>query len=165
MGRTPGELDLWPELSDRDLMLQTLSQEGAVRDFESKVRRKSGEIRDTLTSFVMVDIGGEPCILGMVSDVTERKRAEGALRESEQRFRQVLDVSSDMVFKLNLDSDTYEYVSPSVLQLTGFAPEEFATLRIRGVRRRVHPDDWPQYRREIAEFVDVGSDSYSSPPL
>ncbi len=34
----------------------------------------------------MVDIGGEPCILGMVSDVTERKRAEEALRQSEERF-------------------------------------------------------------------------------
>ncbi len=50
-------------------------------------------------------------------------------------------------------SNTFEYVSPSVLPLSGFTPEEFAGLGIRGVRRRVHPEDWSQYRRQLDELL------------
>ena len=136
IGRTPGELDLWPEPGDRDLMLQTLFQEGAVRDFESKVRRKSGEIRDTLTSFVTVDIGGEPCILGMVSDVTERKRAEEALRESEKRLASIYDAVGDVIFLLDVEKDggyRFTSVNHAFLSVTGLPAEAVVGKRVNDV--------------------------------
>jgi len=96
-------------------------------------------------------------LLGYFRNVTERKQAEEALRESESRFRQVLDVSSDMIYKLDLESDTFDYISPSVLLLTGFTPEEFIAMGPRGLRRRIHPEGWPDFRRGSEEFVELGS--------
>jgi PAS domain S-box-containing protein len=79
------------------------------------------------------------------------------LEESEGRFRQVLDVSSDMIYKLNLESDTFDYISPSVLEMTGFTQEEFIAMGPRGLRRRIHPEDRPDFGRGSEEFIELGS--------
>jgi PAS domain S-box-containing protein len=64
-----------------------------------------------------------------------------SLQLSEQRFRDVLDVSRDVVYKLNLREKRYEYVSPSCLSLLGYSPDDFASIGMEGVEQRVHPED------------------------
>jgi PAS domain S-box-containing protein len=120
-------------------------------------QRKDGSLFYANVNAVKVALDGRRCNVGFFTDVTENRQAEAALRESEQRFRQVLEVSSDVIYWLNLESNTYEYVSPSVLPMSGFTPEEFAGLGVRGVRHRVHPEDWPQYKQEIDELLAHGA--------
>ena len=69
----------------------------------------------------------------------------------------MLETSSDLICRLDLASGTYDYISPSVLRITGFTQEEFAALGIKGVRQRVHPEDWPQFKKRFHEFVERGS--------
>jgi PAS domain S-box-containing protein len=74
----------------------------------------------------------------------KRKRAEEAeqaLQDSEGQFRDVLKVSRDLIYRLNLQTRTYEYVSPSVRRLVGFAPQEIVAMGLEGVRERFHPED------------------------
>ena len=101
------------------------------------------------TTPVLSQDGASNTRVGTVQDVTERKRAMEALRESENRLRQVLELSSDLIYRLDLESRTYDYVSPSVLRLSGFTEKEFAALGIHGIRHRVHPDDWPEFKRKL----------------
>ncbi|MDI6858109.1 MAG: PAS domain S-box protein [Dehalococcoidia bacterium] len=68
------------------------------------------------------------------------------LQISEQSFRNVLDVSRDIIYKLNHQARTYEYMSPSVLSICGFTPEELIDMGLRGTTKRVHPDDLEKYR-------------------
>jgi PAS domain S-box-containing protein len=85
-------------------------------------------------------------------DITERKRAEEALRESENKFRRVLDSSLDMVYCLNLKTYTYDYLSPSCKEVLGYSPEEFAALGFMGAGSLVHPDD---VQRVLENFAQV----------
>jgi PAS domain S-box-containing protein len=56
-------------------------------------------------------------------DITDRKRAEEALRESEERFKFLAEKMADIVWTVNLDFQT-TYVSPSIEKILGFTPEE-----------------------------------------
>ena len=87
-----------------------------------------------------------------VRELTERKRAEEALRESEKKFRHVLDSSLDMVYCLNLKTFTYDYLSPSCEEVLGYSPEEFAALGFMGAGSQVHPDD---VQRVLENFAQV----------
>jgi two-component system NtrC family sensor kinase len=62
------------------------------------------------------------------------------LKESEKRFRDVLDNSRDMTYKLNLKGN-FEYISPSVHELSGFSAEEFVAMGFAGTVKRIHPED------------------------
>jgi PAS domain S-box-containing protein len=158
VGRTVLELGIWVDSKERERLVQEVLKRGSVLNWELKVCTKSGETWDLLTAFVVIELDGEPCLMGMSRDVTERKRAEEALRESEERFRQVLEVSSDLICKVDIASNTSDYVSPAVLPLTGFTQEEFAALGIRAFLHRIHPDDRPQYRQRIDDFLRRGLD-------
>ena len=60
---------------------------------------------------------------GIIVDITERRKAEEALRESEERFRGMTERSSDCILVLNKEMSP-TYVSPSARSMLGFAPEE-----------------------------------------
>ena len=128
-------------------------REKAVVDFNKLLQ--TGEITDEL---VLLDKEGEPHFIeynsttikeddkvagarGIIRDITERKRAEEALKENEERFRNVLAHSLDMIYRLNLETGTYDYVSPSSSQIIGYSPEELTALGIERARLLAHPDD------------------------
>jgi len=80
IGRSTLELGLW-DSQHRLTMTKALLEHGPIVDFEIKFRKKSGEIRDALLSVELIQLGlGEPSVLGIAQDVTERNRAEEALQ-------------------------------------------------------------------------------------
>jgi len=79
IGRTSLELNIWANPADRSLMEQMLQQQGTVRNLEAGFRVKSGEVKVGLVSAEIIDLGGEPCILIVIRDITDRKQAEEQL--------------------------------------------------------------------------------------
>ena len=67
--------------------------------------------------------------IGVCSDVTERKEADNALKESEEMFRLIAENANDVIWILDSSGNTL-YVSPSVENLRGFTPEELRSLPI-----------------------------------
>jgi PAS domain S-box-containing protein len=90
------------------------------------IRKDGRRIRVEITTSA-VQLFGETTILGFVRDITERRRSEEALRESESRFRLLAGNSTDVIWTMSLDG-RFTYVSPSVKTLSGYTPEE--TLEI-----------------------------------
>ena len=75
--------------------------------------------------------------------ITERKKAEEELKESEARFRSVLDNSLDAVYRVNLKTGRYEYTSPAFEDVFGFSPEELMSQTPEQAMSLIHPDDIP----------------------
>jgi len=73
-------------------------------------------------------------------DITEQKRAEDALKNSEERFRRLAENARDIIFRYRqLPSLGFDYISPAVLRISGYAPEEFYADPLL-LFKVVHPD-------------------------
>ncbi len=88
-------------------------------------RRKDGSLyleEQTITP--VLDAGGAIShFIGIKQDISERKQAEGALRESEEKFRSLVESTSDWVWEID-ERNRYTYVSPRIRDILGYAPEE-----------------------------------------
>lgn len=80
MGRTSMDVGTWVSADERTTMVDLLKTNGTVRNFETQVRTRAGELRDGLASLEMIELEGEPCILALFHDTTEQKRAQNELR-------------------------------------------------------------------------------------
>ena len=96
--------------------------------------------------------------LSVLRDVTERLQAEHALRESEQRFRRVLENSRDVVYQLDLSSRTYAYISPSVRQVLGYSTEELAAEGFDLVIASLHPEDLERLKGHVTALTSPQPD-------
>ena len=72
--------------------------------YESKGKRKNGEIFDTEISVSASQYLGEPCCIASLSDINERKKSEEAVRESESRFRSLFDLSPQPVAVVEMET-------------------------------------------------------------
>jgi PAS domain S-box-containing protein len=86
IGHTSLDLKMFPYSGERAVLLERLRAQGFLHDYEMTVRARSGALRDVLLSSVIVQLNGEDSLLTTLIDVTERKRMEAALRQSEERF-------------------------------------------------------------------------------
>jgi diguanylate cyclase (GGDEF)-like protein/PAS domain S-box-containing protein len=94
---------------------------------------------------------GERLFTAVIRDVTERKKLEKVLKESEERFRSLVQYASDIITLLEADG-TVRHVSPAVERVTGYTPEERIGTSAFG---SVHPDDREQALNTFAEVLKV----------
>ena len=87
IGKPTREYSNWLSEDERLAFMQTLSDAGECLNYETALRMSGGRMLDFNLSSRMITFSGESCILSVMRDVTERKRAEAALRESESRER------------------------------------------------------------------------------
>jgi PAS domain S-box-containing protein len=94
VGHSTLELGTWADPKDRERFVQLLKTEGCVYDREILLRAKDGQVLTTLYTAEIVELEDEACMLSLLSDITERKRAEEEHTRLEARFLQAQKLES-----------------------------------------------------------------------
>jgi len=116
--------DVAPDLKEEDLarMCRQLGA-GTPVTLETSLRRKDGSLFSVEARVGLIDIGGLQHMIALVRDITERKRAEEALRQSEEKYRTLFDSSRNAIFITARDGGVVE-VNQATLDLFGYSRGE-----------------------------------------
>ena len=146
--------------AERQAWLAAMKEKSPVSDHEVRFKRKDGSPVWVSINAAPIEFGGRRAIIGVVQDVTERKRAETALRESEERLRAVLDQAPLAVAFIGLSGEIL-FRNPVFDQLWG-RPAHVTTAQTysdvyEGYHldgRRVASEEWPGGRALKGETVE-----------
>ncbi|MDY7075516.1 MAG: PAS domain S-box protein [Chloroflexota bacterium] len=128
---------LYQNPDERELLLKQLRSDGFVGGFEAELKRKdstSFQASLTITAFVW---GGEDVLLTICEDITARKQAEEALRESEANFRAVAENANDGILIVT-GKGQHLYANKRVTEISGYSVAELLNMDIRDL---AHPDE------------------------
>jgi PAS domain S-box-containing protein/putative nucleotidyltransferase with HDIG domain len=124
--------DLYEHPEDRTQINEKLLRDGYVRNEVLRLKKTEGTpLWGSVTAVAVRDeVGTVIYYDGIIEDVTERKRAEEALRESEERYRAVMEQTAEGIVLYDVDTKRVLAVNPAYCQLLGYSPEEMLQLRI-----------------------------------
>ncbi len=91
---------------------------------------------------------------GFIADISERTKAEEALRQSEERYRLALQATQEIMYDWDIGADAV-FWNPNLTNVLGYAPDEMGRS-LEGFHARLHPDDAARVRREVAAAVAHG---------
>ncbi len=89
---------LYYDAKERDEALALFKKKGHLANFAARFKRKDGSPYDALLSLATTFFQGQPCILAIVEDITERRQAEESMKESEEKYRKQFEASLDAIF-------------------------------------------------------------------
>ena len=147
----------YPE--DRAKALELLRKDGFFKNFEVRNRQKNGNIVWVMANVHVVrdDQGNILHHEGTSRDITERKRAEEALQESEDKLRSIVD-ASPVPLALNDEQGNITYLNPAFLNTFGYDMNDIPTLAQWW--SKAYPD--PAYRNLVTANWQLRLDRVSS---
>jgi PAS domain S-box-containing protein len=139
VGQSALSLGLYADPRQRPSTVERLL-DGTLHEIEVQGRTKSGEILDLIVSMARIELLGEQSVLAIAIDITERKRAEAARRESDERFRQIAEHIDEVFWMSTADFSQMLYVSPGYETIWGRTCESLYQ-EPRSWMAAIHPDD------------------------
>lgn len=123
IGHSSLAFNIWANPADREWVKAQLKNQGVVYNREFDFYRRSGERGVGLFSAESIVLDGVPCLLGVTTDITDRKRAEEELRASEQRLSLLIQQTQLVVIEWNLDMEVVEW-NPAAEAVFGYTKAE-----------------------------------------
>jgi PAS domain S-box-containing protein len=146
IGHSIVELGVWNDLADREHLVQTLKAEGSSRNQEYRFQTRKRELLLCNHSAELIQIDNEPHIIFTFFDITDRKRMEEKLRQSEERFRMVVESAPDAIF-VRSGSGHFVYLNHSAVRLFGAASA--GQLIGKQVMERIPPEEHATFAERI----------------
>ncbi|MEZ5426578.1 MAG: EAL domain-containing protein [Pyrinomonadaceae bacterium] len=142
--------DDWIMMREENKKLE--NREKIESDYEYRVYTKDGEMRwwKDCGRVIFDENGQREKWIGVIFDVTERKKAEQALEESERRYREIFENASDVIYVHDLKGN-YLSVNQTAEKIFGYTREEAISLNVRDI---LTPDSKRLARRKMARLLD-----------
>jgi PAS domain S-box-containing protein len=146
--------------NDREMVLKKLDAnlggKGQPEMYTFRIIRKDRNVIWVEVNSVTIDWLGHPATLNFLTDVADRKQAEQALRESEAKFRAIIQQSHDAIYIYR--GNNFVFVNDRTVELTGYSPDELKEVDIWHL---IHPDD-REWVLDIANKRKEGEDVAST---
>jgi PAS domain S-box-containing protein len=127
-------------------------------DFETLQRTKQGELRNVYVTAQTVDIGEGQVYYCVWRDVTERKRAEELLNDSEERYRTLTENLPGIVYRVFVrENARMEFFNNMVLELTGYQVNELQSGDICSIEPHILPEDLVHVVETVEQAVEHGT--------
>jgi PAS domain S-box-containing protein len=139
------------DLADHGVLPVRREQSEAL--FESIQRRKDGTLFPVEISMGRVELEGRAWQQLIIRDITERKEAEQAVRETARRLRQVSETIDEVFWVADLNTGRLSYLSHAFTRLTNIDPEAMKA-DVNLLLTIIHPDDRPNVMRSRNEAID-----------
>lgn len=123
LNETTIALNLWVNGEDRKEVVDQLINTGSVHNHEYQFQVKNGNVLFVRYSAEIFDFCGERCVLSIMDDITQQKNIEKSLKESEEKYRNIVENTKDVIMLTNPDS-TVAYLSPACVHVLGYQPED-----------------------------------------
>jgi PAS domain S-box-containing protein len=111
------------DVSQREAIRVVLEKTDGVKDYEIQLKTHKGRIFWALVSASYVEFGGKKCVLVQLRDISELKKTQDSLRESEELLRSIIDTAKDVIF-IKDTSLRYVRVNKAMEKLFGLPPKK-----------------------------------------
>ena len=145
--------DTYVNRADREMLLREVRRHGGVVDYPVQLRRKDGIIYDALLSVRLVTIGDRELVQTICNEVTERKRAEEALRESELRFRAFFEYAPAYAYMVSYEGKIMD-INQFALKTLGYTEGELIGKSI--INTVYAPESRRKARRLFKKWQETG---------
>ncbi|MBP1747539.1 MAG: two component system sensor histidine kinase, hybrid [Deltaproteobacteria bacterium] len=145
---------MYADPDDRRRALGFLTEKGYLNNFECRMRRRNGAIFWVVMNGRLAYFpDGTPCLEGFIVDITDRKQAEEALKESEERFRITSLTTSDAIWNWNIKEGKVEWFG-EIDTMLGYNSGEFPRT-LDAWEKAVHPDDHDRVMAALEQHLHM----------
>ena len=137
IGKSSISAKIWKNPQDRKKIIEELGKKGFCDNVEAAFKLKDGSQAIGALSAKVITLHGIPHMISVTRDITERKRAEEALRESEKKYRLLIDNANESI--IVAQDGLLKFVNSMTLSLLGGYSEQ--ELTDRPFPEFIHPDD------------------------
>jgi len=152
LGRSLMDVGIWRDVADREQFLLELRRYGFCENMEMALQRKDGTQLVGMISAKTISISTQPHIISVIRDITARKSAEEALRESEETYRSILKASPDDITITDMEGRVL-LVSPAANAMFGYEVGEGLGLRLQDF---ILPEDVSRAEANIKRMHQEG---------
>jgi PAS domain S-box-containing protein len=153
IGHTTTELGLYDDFHDLEESRRRLLADGGYRNLEIRFRRKNGDVIVGLVSAQQIEINGTLCAISVAADVTEQRRAEQALRDSEELYCQLFNLESDAILLVDRESGRLLAANVAATVLYGYSRETLLSMNRTDLS--AEPDETLRATREMQAFIPL----------